>query len=242
MHVTQICTLKKQIFGVIVQQSLWALAILHQERPLVHTKKALMDQNTSDHSVTLILTPADVWPDMQLADTLQCFHCLELTSKVPQCTSWPLCDLQSCTLHPTKLRSHCSWLWSLIWLQIPSEHVTSSTFSSENSYLSRGISLASWSSQPTCNNQILPILSISSGFMPMCDQWHRTLQLLDSLSQQWVCCYRTDATGRVWHRSHFRWLLVILHLSPVTLHPSQVTCMQVQDETTGFAWTLQFTV
>ena len=39
---------------------------------------------------------------------------------------------------------------------------------------------------------------------------------------------------RVWHRSHCGWLLVILHLSPVTPHPSQVTCIQVQVETTGF--------
>ena len=38
-------------------------------------------------------------------------------------------------------------------------------------------------------------------------------------------------TARVWCRSHCRWLLVIPHLSPVTLHPWQVTCMQVQVET-----------
>ena len=36
---------------------------------------------------------------------------------------------------------------------------------------------------------------------------------------------------RVWHGSHRRWLLVIPHPSPVTPHPWQVTCMQVQVET-----------
>ena len=60
-------------------------------------------------------------PTCDFTNTLQCFHHLELTRKVPQCTSQPLCDLQSCTLYPTKLRLHCLWSQSLIQLWIPSE-------------------------------------------------------------------------------------------------------------------------
>ena len=45
---------------------------------------------------------------------------------------------------------------------------------------------------------------------------------------------------RVWHGSHHRWLLVILHPSPVTPHPWQVTYTQVQVETVGSVWTPWF--
>ena len=51
MHATQIQALKMWFFGILVRWSLWALAILHWETPLVHTNGALTNQNTGDYPV-----------------------------------------------------------------------------------------------------------------------------------------------------------------------------------------------
>ena len=105
-----------------------------------------------------------------------------MTSRTACCTPWSSnCIDQDCD-SSFSFRSH--------W-----KHMTSNTFSLEDFYPSMGISLASWNSHPMSSHQIPPILSISSGFMPVCDRQHRTLQLLDSLSQRWVHCHQTNATG-----------------------------------------------
>ena len=70
-----------------------------------------------------------------------------MTSRATHCTpqNW------DCIVHGHNPSSGCRYHWT---------HVSSSTFSLANLYPSRGTFLTSWNSQPTHNNQILPILSI----------------------------------------------------------------------------------
>ena len=66
-HPDDACNMNTPPLNMIFWHStLWALAILHQVRPLAHTNKALMNQNTGDHSVTLMPTPVVLGPDMWL--------------------------------------------------------------------------------------------------------------------------------------------------------------------------------
>ena len=125
---------------------------------------------------------------------LRCFWCVGLAMGLKSPTKR---YMASRAVHWTQRSSNgidCNHN-SLFGLRSCWKHETSHTISAKDFYTSTGVPLAFWNKRLPSSHQIPPILSTSSGIMPVCDRWRRTLHLPGSLSQLWVHCHWTNATG-----------------------------------------------
>ena len=191
MRVTWIHPLQTQNFSILAWWSPWALEILLPTKSPAHTDWTLMSQNTGNLSVThcVYTTQHAVLPTH-----LQCFWCVGLAMGLKSPTKH---YMTSRTMHQTQWSSNCINRNhdSSFGFRSCQKHVISHTISAKDFYTSMGVPLASWNRHPLSNHQTSPILSFSSGIVSVCDQQQRTLHLPDSLSQVWVHCHWTDATG-----------------------------------------------